>query len=174
MSKSKSSKAKTRARKQRQAAEAARAEPMTRRDVLRWAKIGAVATPAILVGGYFGVSSVQATICEADLTKIGQGLPAVVQIHDPNCMMCLTLQKQTRAVLEGYDAEKFEYLVANKFTEEGAALANRYGVSHVTLLLFDSAGEMHQIVRGPIESGELDRIIETHMRKHGRLLKSGV
>ena len=70
-----------------------------RRTLMRALTVGAIAAPFVLGGGYLFATAVQTTISEADLTKIGQGLPAVVQIHDPGCALCRRLQKQTRDVL---------------------------------------------------------------------------
>ncbi|MEM7441503.1 MAG: thioredoxin family protein [Pseudomonadota bacterium] len=138
-----------------------------RRRFLRLARNAAIAVPVVGVAGFFSVRSVQATICEADLTKIGQGKPAIVQIHDPGCQLCRTLQKQTRRALRAYEDHSFTFLVANITTAEGGELAARYGVPHVTLLLFDGDGKMVQVVRGPTDSGTLEAELKAHMRAHG-------
>ena len=109
----------------------------------------------------------QATICEADLTKIGKGRPAVVQVHDPNCSLCQQLQRQTRKALKSFDDDAVRFLVADINTARGSAFAARYGVPHVTLLLFDGAGEMVQIVRGPSDADSLRDIIGAHLAARG-------
>ena len=86
-----------------------------------------------------------------------------MQIHDPQCPLCLTLQRQTRSALAGYDDAGYTYLVANITTDSGYAFANQYGVSHVTLLLFDAAGKMVETVRGPIETAPLESILARHI-----------
>ena len=48
-----------------------------------------------------------------------------------------------------------------------AAFAARYGVPHVTLLLFDGSGEMTQVVRGPTDTETLRGIIGAHLATHG-------
>ncbi len=138
-----------------------------RRRMLRL--LGNAGIAAAVVGGvgYYTVSSIQASISEADLGKIGNGRPAIVQIHDPNCGLCRTLQSQTRGVLDAFDAEKFEYLVANIKTRKGSDLAIRYSVPHVTLLLFDPNGEMVRIVRGPVSTPNLRSVIAAHLNRHG-------
>ena len=60
---------------------------MDRRQMLRWLRNGAIGVPVVGVAGLFSVRSVQATMCEHDLTKIGKGSPAIVQIHDPTCQL---------------------------------------------------------------------------------------
>lgn len=154
------------ARKFRTKANAAVAEPsktLDRRDLLRHARNAAIALPVLGVAGYFSVQSVQATICEADLSKIGNGRPAIVQIHDPSCQLCTTLQRQSRKVLRNFEDGTYEFLVANIKTADGGAFAAKYGVPHVTLLLFDERGEMVQVVRGPTTPDNLERVFSGHL-----------
>ena len=117
--------------------------------------------------GYYSVQSVQATICEADLSKIGQGTPSIVQIHDPQCPLCQDLQRQTRRALKGFDDDELTYLVANVKTEQGSAFAAYHGVPHVTLLLFDGAGEMVQVIRGPNNADVLRDMFDAHLKEYG-------
>ncbi len=138
----------------------------SRRDTLRLLRNGALVAVGLGAVG-FGVTSVQATMAEHDLTRIGKGIPAIVQIHDPQCSLCLALQKQTRKALRKFDTGELTYLVANINTPEGAALAARYGVPHVTLLLFDGAGEMHQVVRGPSTRDILETTFSDHLKAVG-------
>jgi len=134
-----------------------------RRRLLKLLRNGAIAAPVLAVAGYFSVQSVEATICEADLTKIGKGTPAIVQIHDPNCQLCATLQRQSRRALRQFDDESYEFLVANLNTTEGRTLAAVHRVSHVTLLLFNGEGQMVRIVRGPTDMETLARVFKTHL-----------
>jgi thioredoxin-like negative regulator of GroEL len=144
-----------------------KATDQRKRKTLRLLRNLVIATPVVGVAGFFSVKSVQATICEADLTKVGKGVPSIVQIHDPNCQLCATLQKQARRALRSYDDDSHRFLVANIKTEDGGAFAARYGVPHVTLLLFDKRGKMTQAVRGPIKQDALNNIITAHMKRHG-------
>lgn len=138
-----------------------------KRKTLRLLRNLAIATPVVGVAGFFSVQSVQATICEADMTKIGKGRAAVVQIHDPQCQLCAALQKQTRRAMKSFDEDSYRFLVANINTADGGAIAARYGVPHVTLLLFDKQGDMTQVVRGPINQDALENILAAHMKRHG-------
>lgn len=137
-----------------------------RRRFLRFVRNGAISLPVLAGVGYFSVQSVQASICEADLTKIGQGKPSIVQVHDPQCPLCRTLQRQTRKALKSFDSDSFTFLVANIKTLDGSSFAARYGVPHVTLLLFDASGEMVQIVRGPSDTDSLRTIFEAHLKTY--------
>ena len=137
----------------------------SRRSVLRTLRNAAIAVPLIGVAGYYSVHAIKASIREADLGRIGKGRPSIVQIHDATCRLCQTLQIQTRSVLKAFDADIYEYLVANIKSQEGAALAVKYGVQHVTLLLFDAKGKMVEIVYGPIAEESLKTIIAAHMKR---------
>ena len=53
-------------------------------------------------GGWYLVDEVMATISEQDLTKIGNGIPSVVQIHDPQCSRCIALQNETRKAMKAF------------------------------------------------------------------------
>lgn len=111
---------------------------------------------AAVVGvGYWGVSSVTASITEGQLDRIGNGTPAVVQIHDPQCPICAQLMRQTRTALADLDDGELTYLVANIKSRDGAALANAHGVAHVTLLLFDGAGNRVHTISGVTQAAEL-------------------
>lgn len=138
-----------------------------KRKTLRLLRNLAIAAPVVGVAGFFSVQSVQATICEADLTKVGKGVPSVVQIHDPSCQLCAALQNQSRRALKSFDKDSYRFLVANIRTEDGGAFAARYRVPHVTLLLFDKKGEMTQVVRGPIDQDALENILAVHMKRYG-------
>lgn len=73
-----------------------KATDQKKHKTLRLLRNLAIAAPVVGVAGFFSIRSVQATICEADLTKVGNGLPTIVQIHDPNCQLCAVLQNQNR------------------------------------------------------------------------------
>ncbi|MFT7060593.1 MAG: thioredoxin-like negative regulator of GroEL [Pseudorhodobacter sp.] len=142
----------------------AKAKAASRRSFLRNA---AIALPVFAATGFFSVRYVQAKVNEADLTRIGQGTPTVVQIHDPQCVLCRTLQRQTRSALKAFEKDAVTFLVANIKTDDGRVLAAKYNVPHVTLLLFDAKGEMMQIVRGPSDTDSLRTILEAHVMKYG-------
>ena len=139
------------------------AKAKSRRAFIQYGIAGA----AVLgLGGYFGVTSLQASICEADLTKLGKGTPTIVQIHDPTCPVCNALQKEARKAIKNMDGSKPEFLVANIKTLEGSTFAADHGVPNITLLLFDAKGEVQQILRGPQDRADLTPLFEDLMRRH--------
>jgi len=111
----------------------------------------------VVLGGatLFGARSVRAKVAERDLTRLGQGVPTVVQVHDPQCPTCNALQSQTRKALKGFGQDKLQYLVADIKTREGQSFAGRFGVPHVTLLLFDGEGNLVETLQGMRQASEL-------------------
>lgn len=136
-----------------------------RRQAMRrfgeWGLLGAV----IAGGGIYAIGHVSATIGELDLSKLGNGMPTIVQIHDPNCPRCVELQGEARDALAEFEDGQLQYLVANIRSDEGRDFANKHGVAHVTLILFDGAGRRRDILVGNNSS-------ETLTREFRRLLRS--
>jgi len=134
-----------------------------KRNTLTLIRNGSIAACALGGVGATTVFSVRATAAEHDLTRIGQGTPTVVQIHDPTCPLCTELQRKTRRAMRSLDGD-VTYLVADIRTDEGSALAARYGVGHVTLLLFCGAGEHLGTYEGVRPKAELETIFAAHFR----------
>lgn len=130
---------------------------VSRRDSFRtfgeWGALAAV----VVAGGWYAVDYVVGTVGELDLTKIGNGKPTIVQIHDPNCPRCVELQGETRDALGSIDNDELQYLVANIRSESGRAFAEEQGVGHVTLLLFDGKGQRLNVLVGNNSSETLER-----------------
>lgn len=145
--------------------EAAEAEPPSRRDVLARSRNIAIAGAVVGVAGWYLVAEVRATIQEHDLSRIGNGMPTIVQIHDPQCPQCLALQKETRDALSNFEDGKLQYLVANIRSAEGRMLATAHGVGHVTLLLFDGNGKKTGTVVGPNTSRYLAERFRHHLNR---------
>ena len=158
----KSGKARAKARKAQKSHDA----PPTSRDrrrTLALLRNGAIGAVVLGGAGVFSVNAVRATIAEQDLSKIGNGIPAIVQIHDPSCAMCTELQRETRKALRAFDDSQVTYLVANIHSEDGSALAARHRAQHVTLLLFDGAGQVRQVLEGVRPRDELLAHFEAHI-----------
>lgn len=134
----------------------------TRRDVLKLARYGALGLAATGGAAYWATGSFRAYAAEHDLTRLGQGSPAIVQVHDPQCPMCTNLQKQTRAALKSFDDCGLIYLVADINTAKGAALAAKHGVPHVTLLLFDAQGQLLHSLNGVHSKAQLEPVFARH------------
>lgn len=140
----------------------------TRRAFLKNIRTGAVAA---LVGGgvsWYLIDTVRATMREGDLSRIGNGTPAVVQIHDPQCPRCVALQREARDALCNFDESELQFLVANIRSAEGRNLAAAHGVGHVTLLLFDATGRRRAVLTGPNESEYLTGAFRRHLARLGK------
>lgn len=130
----------------------------SRREVLKLMRYGALGAVAVGGAGYLGVGSFRAYAAEHDLSRVGQGLPVVVQVHDPQCSICTSLQKQTRRAMSEFEDCGLTYLIADIKTQEGAAFAARYAVPHITLLLLDPAGRHVRTISGMHSSAQLEPI----------------
>lgn|GEM_PF-610277 len=75
-----------------------------------------------------------------DLTIIGDGAPAVVQIHDPGCQTCRRLKSRTLVALE--DLPHVRFRLADILTGDGKALQDRFNAQTITLLLFEPGGKL--------------------------------
>ncbi|MEO0371189.1 MAG: hypothetical protein AAF231_07005 [Pseudomonadota bacterium] len=117
-------------------------------------------------GGALAFGAVRATAREQDVSRVGQGVPTVVQIHDPSCSICNALQKEARKALEGIDADSLDYVVANIKTDEGRAFANLHRQPHVTLMLMDPDGNPVQVLNGPQDGDDLRVIFEAHAKAY--------
>lgn len=126
-----------------------------RRNFLKLARNLTIGLGVVGGTGYVFAQNYMNTMHEHDLTRVENGRPTVVQIHDPNCSMCLALQRETRKALKMLEGEELDYVVANIRTHKGQTFANRYGVQHVTLLLFDKRGELQGILQGQRGSYQL-------------------
>lgn len=140
----------------------------SRREFFTTASNIGVIAAAVGGVGWFFVSEVCAATREADLDRIGNGIPAVVQIHDPECPSCRALQKETRAALKKFGDTELQYLVANIRTEKGRQLANKHGVGHITLLLFDGQGKRQEILAGQNTSSYLEYAFRQHLARTSR------
>lgn len=139
----------------------------SRRDFFK--KVGSRAAVAVAAGGlgWYLVEEVWASIREDDLTRIGNGVPTVVQIHDPQCPTCRALQREVREALAAFDDEELQYVVANIRTAKGSKLANAHRVGHVTVLLFDGEGRMRDTLVGPSTSELLENAFRRHVARSG-------
>lgn len=115
--------------------------------------------------GWFFIDEVCATTRENDLTRIGNGIPAVVQIHDPECPRCRALQKEVRDAMSNFKENELQYLVANIRLAKGRQLAIKHRVGHVTLLLFDGKGNRRGILAGPNSSDYLEDLFRGHLAR---------
>lgn len=121
---------------------------------------------AVLVAGGAGTAfavDFMSKLEEQDLSAIGNGTPAVVQIHDPACPDCALLQRAARKALRSFDGAALNYRVAYLNTEEGSRFSGAQGLSRVTLALFDGAGERVHTIQGVRDAAFLRESIALHL-----------
>lgn len=127
----------------------------SRRNFLRNVAFCAIAVALVSGGGWYVVRGVQAGVAEQDLSLLGNGVPTVVQIHDPQCPRCRALKRETREAISQFEDGTIQYLVANIRQREGRRFAARHRVGHITLLLFDGDGRRRGILAGERQSDVL-------------------
>jgi hypothetical protein len=154
------------ARKRRQA-EKAEAMPVERRSVLRLMGFGVLGLAGFGGAGYAGYGMVQRHQAEHDLSRIGQGKPAVVQVHDPNCPTCTALQRETRRAMAQFGECDLIYLVADINQAAGQVFARRHNVPHVTLVLLDGQGRAVEVLSGMRSRAELRPLLAAHVESYG-------
>jgi len=137
-----------------------------RRLFLRRARNGAVAVGLISGAAWLVAEEVSASVQEHNLSRIGNGIASVVQIHDPQCPKCIALQRETREALGAFEDGELQYLIANIRSDEGRQFATRQGVQHVTLMLFDADGKRRSVFAGPNRAQDLERIFRNHVDRN--------
>ena len=147
--------------KQAEAAKVAVKPPEeSRREFLIKMRNRAIGVGGVGAAGYFGFTYYEATAAEYDLTRIGQGKPKVVQIHDPQCPRCSALQREARAAIDAMEGDDVCLLVANIRMEKGRNFAAAHGVGSITLVLMDGAGRVVEVLEGNRQRAELKRRFE--------------
>ncbi|MEM9207395.1 MAG: hypothetical protein AAGA88_13795, partial [Pseudomonadota bacterium] len=86
---------------------------VTRRNVIARARNIALGVAAVGGVAAFVGHSVTSAIAEHDLTRVTNGTPTVVQVHDPNCPLCRSLQRATKKALKTFDRGQIDYVIAN-------------------------------------------------------------
>lgn len=118
---------------------------------------------AVIGGGAVFAMDFRSKLVEQDLSAIGQGTPVILQIHDPQCDLCAQLQRETRRALRSFSEEAVLYRVANIRTQDGAEIQRREGLPHVTLALFDGAGQRQHVITGVTPADELITAFRRHL-----------
>ncbi len=100
-----------------------------------------------------------------DLSALGNGSPAIVQIHDPSCRLCRRLMANTKKALG--ERDDITYRIADITKTKGREFQERYGVPHVTLLLFNAKGRHVHTVQGVTPAEELVEHFRRHLPRVG-------
>lgn len=150
------------ARKATKRKKQANEQPARRRalgHIAAWAAGGLV----VLGGGAAIALDVQRKLEERDLSVIGQGVPVVMQLHDPTCPLCASLQRQARRATKNFGANDVLFRVADITTDAGAQRQRLENLPHVTLVLYDGTGKRVHVIQGVTPASELTSLFERHL-----------
>lgn len=140
----------------------------SRRDFLLNAAIYSGGAVALAGGSWYAFDAVAAQSRESDLSTLGNGVPAVVQIHDPNCPTCNRLRLEAREAACSFGEDRLQFRVASLMTDEGRALATRHRVGKITLLMFDGDGTMRTVLPGLNDAAHLAPVFQRHVDTYGQ------
>lgn len=98
-----------------------------------------------------------------DLSEIGSGVPAVVQVHDVTCPVCSELRSTVRRIQSDFSDSELLIRIADIHTDEGLAFAERYTTARrQTLLFIDASGELLYAQVGLQDESDLRQAFEQH------------
>ena len=98
-----------------------------------------------------------------DLTVIGKGKPAAVQIFDPNSVSSLDLMQAFNSARGEYEG-RIEFLLADLNSDSGKQFAQTHGVGSNTLVLFAADGTKLSTVSGPQDADTLKKLFKQAFR----------
>ena len=127
--------------------------------------LSVVAVAVLVVAGIGAFSYADRLSREAarDLSTIGTGTPAVVQVHDPTCPICTELRNSVRSVEDDFDDSELLIRVADLTTEEGFAFATEYQSQSITLVFLDGDGDRVTSVSGRRSPEQVRDLFERHI-----------
>ena len=140
---------------------------VSKKPASRWRRRlpSAIVLIVLLAGTAFGVSAYKKNYAEThDLSVIGNGVPTLVQVHDPKCPKCRKLMSNTKVALGRIDTP-LQYRIADIKTPAGRNFQNTHGVQHVTLLLFDGKGKRKATLSGVKEADVLEKELDRFIRR---------
>ena len=108
-----------------------------------------------------------------DLSVIGQGIPTVVQIHDPKCQLCLRLRSNANSAMARIAGDDLLFRVADVTTPEGRRLQRIHNVPNVTLLLCDRDGKLNRSLNGVKSDDVLHQAFVAHISRRANRPRPG-
>ena len=123
-----------------------------------------VGIAAVLLSGVVVVISANNRSAQSlyDLSAVGNGVPAVVHVHDHACPVCRDLRTNVSRIEDEFTDDVLVIRVADLHTDAGRAFALRYGAGFRTLLFFDADGSLVTSQTGVQESAVLRRVFARH------------
>lgn len=96
-----------------------------------------------------------------DLSRIGQGRPAVVLIHDKEAVASMELMTMLNDIRSDYE-DRLEFLAVDAASADGRRFAQGQGLGSSLLVLFDGNGSRVGIVDGVRDPAILRSALERH------------
>jgi len=129
-----------------------RAEKERRARIRRRNQLAVVAIVTVLLAA--GVVATIAAVERSeeqlrDLSAVGQGVPAIVQVHDTTCPVCTQLRANIERIEDEFSDDELVIRLADVHSDEGLRFVGRYTTQRrVTLLFFDGDGELTDVQTG--------------------------
>lgn len=95
---------------------------------------------------------------DADLSKIGNGKPALVLVYDPN-LVVTGEQVHEMNIIRGEWEAQVQFLVADMGHPETKHFLAEHNVGPAALLIFDADGALSKVLRAPVAADELTQHI---------------
>ncbi|MGM0673550.1 MAG: hypothetical protein ACQETQ_02515 [Spirochaetota bacterium] len=133
-------------RKRKQQEKAQRAH---RRRRNRLVLAGAAVVLVLIAGGgvLYGLRQSEEQV--RDLSAVGDGVPAVVQVHDSTCPVCNELRGNVASIEDEFTDDELLIRVADVHTDDGVDFAADYTTARqATLLFIDGDGELLDVQTG--------------------------
>ncbi|MEX2443025.1 MAG: hypothetical protein WD492_05445 [Alkalispirochaeta sp.] len=101
-----------------------------------------------------------------DLSLVGTGVPAVVQVHDITCPVCTELRANVESIEGEFSDDELVIRVADIATDEGLTFARQHTSNRrVTLLFLDGDGDLVDEQVGLRSPQELREVFVEHSRR---------
>ena len=94
-----------------------------------------------------------------DLSRIGQGLPAVVLMHDRNSVKSQALMELLNSIRSDY-AGRIEFLAIDIDSREGRVFSRRQAVGGAMLLCFDARGTRRALLDQTVDMKSLRSVLD--------------
>lgn len=130
---------------------------INRRNVLQW--VAGIGLAGVGISTLHAYDKNQRTL--HDLSVIGQGVPVIVQIHNPSCPTCRRLKNAVTSAIKGQ--VNLEFRLADITSREGKAIQDKYNVPHLTLLFFSKKGELLHTARGLLTPEQITSRINRYL-----------
>lgn len=147
-----------RTRKQAEKAERAR-----RARIRKTGLILLIVAAVVVAGGATVTFRANQTEALRDLSDVGRGVPAVVQVHDYTCPVCMELRGEIEGIDGEFSDDRLLIRVADVHTEGGLDFARDYtSARRATLLFIDGEGNLVAEQSGAQPAEVLRRTFERH------------